>query len=166
MPMRSLALLSATALAACAPAGNGAEGSDTAASGLSVSDQEGEAGQAQPGSLIVFSRTAWLSIGRDGSVYATQLDPDGSYRDFRDGSLWQRGRWQRDEDGSLCFSPAAADGVRTCWRIEPTEREGVIRAEPLDAPETRAIELRRLAWRPPAAAQDAGSVKPEGESRP
>jgi len=106
--------------------------------------------ERRPVERIAMAETAWLVIGRDGAVYTTQFDGDGTYRDYRNGEFLQSGTWRRREDGLLCFSPAKRDRQGACWETQGLAEDGTMPA--LD-PDGRAIELRRVSYRPPQAGE-------------
>lgn len=103
---------------------------------------------------IAMAETGWLTIGRNGAVYTTQFDADGSYRDYRNGEFLQSGSWRRREDGLLCFTPSAQERFGACWETQGLEDDGTMRA--LDA-DGGAIELRRVTYLPPKAIEGEGS---------
>ncbi|MEE4204850.1 MAG: hypothetical protein V2I39_01065 [Erythrobacter sp.] len=119
--------------------------------------EEEPAGDA-PAQRLAMAETGWLTVGRDGSVFTTQFDADGTYRDYRNGEFVQSGTWRRREDGLLCFSPAEQDRLGTCWETRGLDEDGTMRA--LD-PDGRAIELRRVSYLPPAAAEEADGTEEE-----
>jgi hypothetical protein len=100
---------------------------------------------------IAMAETGWLTIGRDGSVFTTHFDADGTYRDYRNGEFLQSGTWRRREDGLLCFTPSAQDRLGACWETQGLEDDGTMRA--LDA-DGQAIELRRVTYLPPKAGEN------------
>ncbi|MEZ5680737.1 MAG: hypothetical protein R3E14_05515 [Erythrobacter sp.] len=132
----SLALL----VLACSPAEEPvavATGSDEAAG----SEASGE--RAAP---EVFAGTAWRAVSEDGARYTTYLDPDGTYRDLRNGDEWQTGTWRYDVEAGalLCFAPEAEDGVESCWK------PGKMHGDKLDATDSggRRIELHKVEYMP------------------
>jgi hypothetical protein len=109
-----------------------------------ASPPEDEApGQLSPESLAM-AETAWLSVGEDGSVYTTYLDPDGKYRDTSNGEVVYAGEWDQNTQGQLCFNPDKGEGV--CWAHKSPGLNGVMRAK---HPDGHAIELKRIAYVPP-----------------
>lgn len=101
-------------------------------------------------SIIPMAETGWLTVGEDGAVFTTFLDAGGTYRDFRNGSPWQTGTWQRREDGRLCFVPDAADRVGGCWTTGELSEDGTMKATNQD---DKAIELKRVTYLAPEAAE-------------
>lgn len=109
---------------------------------------------------VAMAGTGWLAIGADESVYTTQFDADGTYRDYRNGEFVQQGEWQRREDGRLCFTPADETTLGACWETKGLKDDGTMRA--LDA-DGRAIELRRVTYLPPAAREAAEGDETGGD---
>ena len=108
--------VAALALSACSPTGNTAGGA-IGTNGLeTVATTEPSSSRAVP---EAFSSTAWRAIAEDGARYVTEIDPDGTYRDLRNGDPWQDGAWSY-EDGPeakmLCFTPDDENGVERCWQ--------------------------------------------------
>lgn len=111
---------------------------------------------------LVMAETAWLSVSEEGVVYTTFLDPDGRYRDIRDGKIAYQGAWEQNASSELCFSPDNGSGA--CWEHGAPGLDGVMRATNRAG---RAIELKRITYTPPVApapvpapsdaATDAGS---------
>ncbi|MEX0341943.1 MAG: hypothetical protein AB3N06_05105, partial [Erythrobacter sp.] len=99
--------------------------------------------------------TAWRAVAADGARYTTFLDPDGTYRDLRNGDHWQTGSWTYSGDTQgriLCFTPSDENGVELCW--EPDRMSGdTLRAES-DSGVT--IELERVEYVLPDDADTAG----------
>ncbi|MGI8942955.1 MAG: hypothetical protein ACR2FJ_01735 [Qipengyuania sp.] len=69
-----------------------------------------------------FVRTAWRVLGENGARYTTYLDEDGTYRDLKNGELWQTGSWSFGEDEKLCLTPEDENGATRCW--DPLRMEG------------------------------------------
>lgn len=106
----------------------------------------GESGAEQ----LAIEGTAWLTIGGDGSVQTTFLDPEGRYRDLRDGVPLAEGSWLRDPDGRLCFEPDAGRGA--CWTFGDIGEDG--EAIATDG-EGKTIAIKRVAYRPPESDSEA-----------
>lgn len=105
---------------------------------------------------VEMAETAWAANDPDGVVYTTFIDPDGGYRDFRDGEKYQIGSWDMPGSNRLCYRPdnaAAGTGEdergRTCWTVRPPGRDGVMIAVNSDG---RKVTVRRVEY-----------VVPEGE---
>ncbi|MFW2349771.1 hypothetical protein [Qipengyuania sp.] len=97
--------------------------------------------------------TAWRTLSEDGARYTTYLDPDGSYRDLRNGDPWQTGSWRYidgEEGKRLCFKPDDENGLERCW--EPGRVSGDTMRAKGDSGIT--IELERVEYQPPAEADD------------
>lgn len=145
--MRQLPVLAMLiVLAACNPQADGGEitgNPDT--SGASPAAPE----PAQSGKAPVLSASGWLVVGEDGLVYTTMLDPDGTYRDFRDGQPLQDGAWRRGNGGNLCFIPAAEDRNGECWTLGRLKANGSMRATSASG---RVVVLRRIAYAPATVA--------------
>lgn len=107
----------------------------------------GPAGDDQP-ALKVFAGTAWRVVAQDGARYTTLLDPDGAYRDLRNGDPWQKGGWQfdsADRGGLLCFTTDSEEAVRRCWKPGKMRGDTMIAT----AEDGRRIELTKVEYRPP-----------------
>ncbi|WP_435199481.1 hypothetical protein [Qipengyuania sp. 902] len=94
-----------------------------------------------------FAETAWRITSEDGARYTTYLDRDGSYRDLRNGDLWQEGQWTFNATGDerLCFTPNEENGVERCWNPESMTDDMMDATGPQD----RRIELQRVDYRLP-----------------
>ena len=119
-------------VAACSPADTGNESNESAAAALEDGIDGGEAEQPGKSADLAKSpdleRTAWRAIAADGAVYTTFLDPDGRYRDLRNGDAWRDGNWHRNDDGQLCFTPADENLAGDCWTLKKPNSNGVMRA--------------------------------------
>jgi len=158
---RRLLWLAPLLLAAC----DGAEVLSPAATATGSGESaetpsEPEAEEKSPERLAM-AETGWLTIGRDGSVYTTQFDADGTYRDYRNGEFLQEGKWRRSEDGLLCFTPATQDRPGACWETLGLEDDGTMRARDADG---RAIQLRRVSYLPPETAANDEDEAADDES--
>lgn len=111
------ALCLSIALAACAPAED-ASGDDTA-NGDAATEAEAVTQSARD---MAMTGSGWLTIGGDGAVQTTFLDPDGRYRDLRNGAFVAGGSWERRTDGRVCFEPD--QGLGACWEIGSVEEDG------------------------------------------
>ncbi|MEE4153555.1 MAG: hypothetical protein V2I27_05305 [Erythrobacter sp.] len=131
------------AAAALGLAGCEAGGEAQQAGGLETSqapEDEGEAGALR---RISMPGTAWLSVSREGYAYQTFIDPDGRYRDYRDGALVFTGTWREDTTGELCFAPD--EGAGKCWSFGGPQPDGSLRVTDEDG---REVILRRITYTP------------------
>lgn len=150
-----MGLAAPLALVACADSGGSGGGDEIAA-------VEGNApAEPEPTSRVVLTETAWLSVSEDGAVFTTFLDPDGRYRDLRNGEPAYAGDWSERPDGKLCFTPDAGQGG--CWAIGAPGDGGEMRATNSDG---RAITLKRITYAPPMrdnadAPEDADGEEPQ-----
>lgn len=144
--IRTAPFVLALLAAACAPAD---DGSDPAQAGGAVSESSESAARPAP---EVFAATAWRSVSAEGARFSTYLDPDGRYRDLRNGDPWQTGTWRYDSDAGslLCLKPDADNGVERCWK-PGSMRKNVMQATDQDE---RRIELEKIDYQAPAAADD------------
>jgi hypothetical protein len=140
------AALASLVLAACAPAGQ--SGDESAATPETALTPTGEPAPE------IFSATAWRAVAEDGARYTTYLDPDGTYRDLRNGDPWQTGSWTYDEGARpklLCFTPDDENAIERCW--EPGRMSGdTMRAE---SDGGLTIELERVDYELPAEGEPA-----------
>ncbi len=146
---RMIAPLLMLALGACAPSAdnsNSAVPSSPAAAAMAASTPSAD--PAPEG----FAATAWRADAENGARYTTYLDPDGTYRDLRNGDPWQRGSWSytAGDEARLCFTPEAEGGVRRCWTPEPLSDETMAATDA----QGRRIELERVEYAPPPEAPD------------
>lgn len=141
--------MAAIVLAGCAPAEEGASNGGT--------DEANDAsdGQAESADSIVFSAASgWLSVGSDGSVQTTFLDAGGRYRDFRNGTAADIGKWEARADGSLCFTPDTGRG--DCWSAGMLEDDG---SSIVTSASGRRVEIKRITYAAPSgdeAAEETG----------
>jgi len=102
---------------------------------------------------ITMAETAWLTVSKDGLVQTTFIDADGRYRDYRGGELLFSGQWRESPEDELCFSPDAGEGE--CWEFSSPEKDGTMRVTAQDG---REVILKRVAYSPPAEANDDDSA--------
>ncbi|MEO0588923.1 MAG: hypothetical protein AAFZ11_00035 [Pseudomonadota bacterium] len=107
---------------------------------------------------LVMAETAWLSVSEEGAVYTTFLDPDGRYRDLRDGQIVHTGSWQQNASSELCFSPD--NGTGACWEHGSPGLDGVMRATNRAG---RSIEVKRITYTPQAVPSQAAEAAPGSE---
>lgn len=145
-PLHLLAPFGILALAACAPAKEGSNGSgETQANETPSNTASGEA----PAAPMLMADTGWLSVGSDGSVQTTFLDTGGRYRDFRNGVAADTGVWERRPDGSVCFSPDAGQG--RCWSAGQPEKDGSIIVTSASG---RRVEIKPITYTTPPVDED------------
>ncbi|MXO86667.1 hypothetical protein GRI38_11590 [Altererythrobacter aurantiacus] len=108
-------------------------------------------------SVTQFQNTAWRSISEDGARFTTYFDPDGTYRDLRNGDPYQTGTWEFSDGETLCFFPEEEGNRGDCWNT------GALRGDTLSATRVRdefRIELERVDY----AAPDTGEEDGGGEA--
>ena len=110
----------------------------------SASGPSSEGTELSPESLVM-AETAWLSVSEEGAVFTTFLDPDGRYRDLRDGQIVHTGSWEQNASSELCFSPDSGAGA--CWKHGAPGLDGVMRATNGVG---RSIEVKRITYTPRA----------------
>jgi len=146
MRFLSVPAFAALALSACSPTEDtGGDVPDAADPAASPSDEPVPQ---------IFAATAWRTVAEDGARYTTQLDPDGTYRDLRNGDPWQVGSWTYSdgEQGKLlCFTPGDENGIERCW--EPERMRGDTMRATSDSGTT--IELERVDYEPPSDEPDS-----------
>ena len=146
MRFLSVPAFAALALSACSPTEDtGGDVPDAADPAASPSDEPAPQ---------IFAATAWRAVAEDGARYTTQLDPDGTYRDLRNGDPWQVGSWTYSdgEQGKLlCFTPGDENGIERCW--EPERMRGDTMRATSDSGTT--IELERVDYEPPLDEPDS-----------
>lgn len=140
-------LLAGLAISACAPEGD--SGGDSSAAAETGSEPEA---REATGSLTL-AESGWLVVGEDGAVYTTMLDPEGTYRDFRNGEPLQTGEWEKREAGELCFIPSDEGKAGDCWTLGELERDNTVRAT--DS-EDRPVELRKISYVGPGEGDGEG----------
>lgn len=143
--------LLAALLAACSPPVDAEAELAAEQATAEASPQSTPSGQPAPD---VFAATAWRATAEDGARFTTYLDPDGTYRDFRNGDPWQEGSWDHaDAEGGrvLCFTPDAENALERCW--EP----GRMRGDTMEASGDNGtrIELERVEYVPNADPETA-----------
>ena len=126
-----------------------------------VDAEGGEAQQApattptdRPTEPITMAGTAWDANDSNGAVYTTFIDPEGTYRDFRDGKVWQIGSWDRPGGNRICFkpdNPVEEDGSRLCWTVRQPGEDGVMVAIDEDG---REVTVREVEYVPPEDSPD------------
>lgn len=104
-----------------------------------------------PSEPVEMAGTAWAANDNDGAVYTTFIDPDGTYRDFRDGEIWQIGSWDKPGGNRICYRPdnsgEDADDARLCWTVRPPGRDGVMTAVDEDG---REVVVRQVEYSEPS----------------
>lgn len=154
---RGYAWLTASAapflLVACAEADSEAQGEDAAPQATDEPELSAES--------LVMAQTAWLSVTADGEVFTTYLDPDGRYRDLHEGEVRYSGTWKQNDTRNLCFTPD--DGEGSCWTHKSPGLDGMMRATNRAG---RAIEVRRVAYEPPSAAEPQPEAEADANASP
>ena len=148
-----LLLAASLTIAACAPSEESAPDPDP---DRIDGEASGEGGGAQdnPNLPQRFAGTAWRVLAEDGARFVTYLDPDGAYRDLRNGDPWQTGVWAYaagPEGGELCFTPENEYARESCWRPERMRGDSLFARGPGD----RRIELIRIDYTRPEPAEQA-----------
>ncbi|MEM1052098.1 MAG: hypothetical protein AAGI28_08380 [Pseudomonadota bacterium] len=115
-PLPFIATLAVFTAAACAPAEDGSADPENGTA------EEAAVSNSSVKEAILMADTGWLSVGSDGTVQTTFFDPDGRYRDFRNGESADVGAWQQRPDGSICFTPD--QGMGDCWKTDGREADG------------------------------------------
>jgi hypothetical protein len=128
----------AQADAASSDAGSERDGTADAADTAAQTDAADD-----PVKMPVMSQTGWRVQGEDGAVYTTFFDPDGTYRDFKNGEPLQTGTWEERVDGKLCFTPSAEGRIGECWELGPVTSAGIMK--PVNDA-GKAIELRTVTY--------------------
>lgn len=144
-----LSLCASIGLSACQ--GEGVESQvDTSTAAQTTQDKPAKnAKNATAGSDFTMAESGWLTVGADGAVQTTFFEPDGRYRDLRNGALIAQGRWERRNDGMLCFEPDS--GIGACWETGPVNDAGEAIATDTTG---KRITIRRIAYLAPAASAD------------
>ncbi|SMQ75867.1 hypothetical protein SAMN06297468_3015 [Altererythrobacter xiamenensis] len=143
----ALATPAAFAVSACTPE------SETGSEAATTSEPSEEAQPEAPQSDLTLAESGWLVVGEDGAVYTTMLDPDGTYRDFRNGEALQSGEWEKRQADEVCFVPSDNGKAGDCWTLGTLERDNTLRAT--DS-EDRAVELRKISYVGPGEGDDEG----------
>ena len=152
MPVAALLLVSACT---AEPANDGDASTPSAPEPVPTAATIGAAPATDPepppaaGAGMAMKATGWLTIGADGAVQTTYLDPEGRYRDYRDGQPFARGEWARGPEGRLCFEPEAGRG--TCWETGAADDDGSVIATDADG---KTIRITRIAYLAPDGAPD------------
>lgn len=118
------------------------------------SESQSEAGGDASTSVedMTLPQTAWRATGEDGAIYTTFFDPDGVYRDMKNGELWGDGTWERLPDGRVCFTPAEEGRSGDCWSLGRETRDGTMRVTRDDG---REVELLRVTYIAPLETADS-----------
>ena len=131
--------------AGCAPAEDAAEGNSSA-----EATETPESAAENSSEAILMADTAWLSVGSDGSVQTTFIDPGGRYRDFRNGVAADTGSWEGRPDGTVCFTPD--EGRGDCWSSSALEEDG---SALVTSAEGKRVEIKRITYIAPPAEGDS-----------
>ena len=112
------------ALLACA-----CSGSEEAVDGGDAVPAAGETAEPAPPSVEVeLPGSAWRVRGPQGAVFVTYFDPDGVFRDLRNGEPNQTGTWTEDSEGGVCLTPDVEGAATDCWTFEERSEDGTIQA--------------------------------------
>lgn len=152
---QTFGLLAALPLAACSAQGEADADMANATLGGQAETPEpaSEETPAESPAPDVFAATAWRVTADDGARYTTYLDPEGTYRDFRNGDPWQEGSWSHadaESESVLCFTPDVENAIERCW--EPGRMRGNTMQATGDDGTT--IELERVDYTLPDADTD------------
>ena len=143
----------AFALTACSSSNDSAASDSNAPQDASASATNSSSGTPLPSD---FTGTAWRVDGTDGARYTTYLDPEGRYRDWRDGQPWATGTWENGDDGSLCFTPDGDNVLRRCWQPNSMTADGTMTATAEDG---HQIELTQVDYSPPPPSASSTASK-------
>jgi hypothetical protein len=133
-----IATIAVCLVPACAPGEDGSTATEEAAPDDTTADN----GSAQE--ALLMADTAWLSVGSDGAVQTTFFDPDGRYRDLRNGQPMDAGTWQQRPDGSICFTPDT--GLGDCWNHGKLEEDG---STVVTSASGKRVEIRQITYAGP-----------------
>lgn len=138
-PFSLTAFLVCLCVSACAPADEGASGA-----GEEEAPEAQDTALASANEAVLVANSAWLSVGEDGSVLTTFLDPDGRYRDGRNGTMTDAGRWEQRPSGEICFIPDAGTG--DCWTAASLQDDGSTIVTGRDG---KRVEIKRITYSAP-----------------
>lgn len=130
-------------VAACAPTEDGSSGTEGAGS------EESATSNSSSKEAILMADTGWLSVGSDGAVQTTFFDPDGRYRDFRNGDATDAGAWQQRPDGSICFTPD--EGAGDCWTTDGLEADG---SAVVTSASGKRVEIKQITYTAPPVLEE------------
>ena len=148
LPLSCTTLALALALLACTPAEEAADNATAAdvAAGTETTPTPTPTGSDQPdGPRPMMRHSGWRSESADGSVFATFLDDDGTYRERKNGEPNGTGTWNIRDDDALCFLPDGENVEGDCWELENQDSEGKMVA--IDSA-GRRIELQQIDYQP------------------
>lgn len=129
-----------------------------------------EGAEASPSSAISGSipdemgGTAWRTATESGALLTTYLDPDGTYRDLRNGNPYGTGSWAYTDGARgklLCFTPSAetdngseddetVEPIETCWETSRVRDGKMV----VTGPGAKRVELTSISYSP-AAGEEA-----------
>ncbi|MEL6237610.1 MAG: hypothetical protein AAFQ90_03345 [Pseudomonadota bacterium] len=152
----------ALALAACSEPVDTADATSAPSGPASspASATTSEPGNELSPESLEMAESGWLSVSVDGAVYSTFLDPDGRYRDVRDGAVVYTGTWVQNAARELCFTPN--QGTSACWSHGAPGLDGVMQATNQAG---RAIALKQITYQPPEPAADEQSPADEPDAQ-
>lgn len=145
IPVPALAIVSALALAGCAETSN-EDSTESAADTPEAAATPDESSTEDTD--IAVSESGWLTVGTDGAVQQTYFDPDGRYRDLRNGEPFGEGAWEQRPDGKVCFEPDSGRG--DCWETAKADESGEASAT---NGEGKTITIKQITYLPPPEAE-------------
>ncbi|MEE4204881.1 MAG: hypothetical protein V2I39_01220 [Erythrobacter sp.] len=151
-PAALAALALVVALPGCSEPPSNSGGSATNAASAETEEE------ASSDESLAMAATAWLSVSDAGDVYITYLDPDGRYRDLKEGRLAFSGTWRQKAGGELCFTPD--QGTAQCWEHGAPGADRRMLATSSDG---REIELRRITYSPPPKDEEVEDAEANGD---
>jgi len=146
IPRSFSATIVVLSVAACGSSEDGSAASEAEAL------QETAASNGSVKEAILMADTGWLSVGSDGAVQTTLFDPDGRYRDFRNGEAADSGAWQQRPDGSICFTPDTGQG--DCWTTDGLEADG---SAVVTSASGKRVEIKQITYTAPPVEDDETS---------
>ena len=88
--------------------------------------------------------TGTFEYTSDGDKTVTEVKPDGTYTDSKDGEVIESGTWKQDADGKACFTettpPAGEESKTVCFTSSETRPDGTFTATPDDGGEVLTVK--------------------------
>lgn len=80
----------------------------------------------------------------DGDMTITEVKPDGTYTDSKEGEVIESGTWKQDAEGRACFTettpPAGEESKTVCFTTGETQADGTFTATPDDGGEVLTVK--------------------------
>ena len=140
--MKKLVLVAGLSVALAACGDNAAPTEEPAATDAAAPAETVAEGAAETASRDV--PTGTFEYMSDGDMTVTEVKPDGTYTDSKEGEVIESGTWKQDAEGRACFTettpPEGEESKTVCFTTGETQPDGSFTATPDDGGEVLTVK--------------------------